>query len=118
MLAEVLGPRGDQEGFDEALWVGRVLVEAPAHGAVPTTDDAHVLHDLDEGALVLGGHAVVDGDQDRAAVGVAHPDSSGDSAATDGRRSTRGCSSGQNSAALMPAHSSTPAAPKATGRPN
>jgi hypothetical protein len=46
MLAQVLGPRCDEEGLDDASFVGRILERAPAIGPVAATLVADLLKDL------------------------------------------------------------------------
>src|SRR6266567_4547120 len=47
MLAHVLGPREDDEGFHVVVGVGRVTEEAPAYSPLPAAEAAHRIHSLD-----------------------------------------------------------------------
>jgi hypothetical protein len=44
MLAQVLDPVLHEEGFDIAGWVGRIMEQLPAQGAVPKAFQAHLPH--------------------------------------------------------------------------
>src|SRR5580658_5236285 len=68
MLAEMLHPRIHKEGFDDAAFIGGVLINAPAIGAVAAALVAELFNGSEERFAVLWTDAVFDGDQHRTTV--------------------------------------------------
>ena len=65
MLAQVLDPRLREEGFDVTVWIGRVMEQLPAHGAVPEAFQTHLPHGPREVSSVYRVDAILHGDQHR-----------------------------------------------------
>ncbi|MCY1232610.1 hypothetical protein D9M72_451120 [compost metagenome] len=68
VLAQVLGPRFDQEPLRQQFGVGRVLHHAPVEGAVAQAFFGQLVDRAQEGVAVRRAHAVFDQDHDGAAV--------------------------------------------------
>ena len=70
MLAQVLLPGRNAELLNESIRSLSVAVQLPARPPCPESRPAELPHRLQEGRLTLRRDGVVDGDQDRSAVGL------------------------------------------------
>ena len=70
MLAQMLEPARDDEGFDEQMMVGNIAPVAPAHGAVAQADRAQVVEARQELLALRRIDLIFDRDQHRAIVTV------------------------------------------------
>src|SRR6266508_3130108 len=65
----MFGPRFDHEGFNEARWNGRVIIETPTIRAVAQPLDAHTAHRHGKIVRARGVDRIFDGYQYRTGVG-------------------------------------------------